>query len=99
MKIIKKSLAGTLESNDIQIMISPNEEKGIEIELTSNVEKQFGRQIRRVIKETIEKLGVEDAIVFANDKGALDCTIQARVQCAVFRGCDTEGKYNWEVID
>ena len=37
--------------------------------------------------ETLERLGVENARVAVVDKGALDCTIKARVECAVFRSC------------
>ncbi|WP_138204984.1 citrate lyase acyl carrier protein [Haloimpatiens lingqiaonensis] len=99
MKIIKESLVGTLESSDIQIMILPNEDSGIEIQLKSNVEKQFGKQIRKVMMETLEKLEVENVKVIATDRGALDCTIKARLQCAIFRACGIEGNYNWEVID
>jgi citrate lyase subunit gamma (acyl carrier protein) len=29
------------------------------------------------------------------DKGALDCTIKARVEGAVFRACEHEGKIDW----
>jgi citrate lyase subunit gamma (acyl carrier protein) len=99
MEIIKNSMAGTLESSDIQVIIEPKEEKGIEIELKSSVEKQFGKQIRNVIRETLEVLGVESAKVTANDKGALDCTIKARVQCAAFRAAGIKEKYNWEVMN
>lgn len=99
MKVINKSLAGTLESSDVQIMILPNEHKGIEIELKSTVEKQFGKQIRKVIMETLDKLKVEDVKIIATDKGALDCTIRARVQCAVYRACGTQIEYDWEAID
>jgi citrate lyase subunit gamma (acyl carrier protein) len=59
MRIKKDAIAGTLESCDIQIMLVSNDDKGIEIELKSSVEKQFGRQIRKVINETLEKLGIE----------------------------------------
>ena len=37
--------------------------------------------------ETLERLGVTDARVTVVDKGALDCTLKARVECAVFRSC------------
>ena len=80
-----KGFAGTLESSDITISIEPNEGKGIEIQLKSTVENQFGSQIRKVIRKKLEELGVTDALVRANDKGALDCTIQARVTTAVGR--------------
>jgi citrate lyase subunit gamma (acyl carrier protein) len=99
MKLIKNAIAGTLESSDIQIIIEPREEAGIEIELKSSVEKQFGRQIRKVIKETIESLKVENARVIATDKGALDCTIKARVQAAAYRSAGVKEKFDWEVLE
>lgn len=89
-------IAGTLESSDITISLEPNEGKGIEIQLKSTVERQFGNQIRKVIKERLEELGVSDVLVRANDKGALDCTIKARVTAAVGRA--TQSKcFPWEV--
>jgi citrate lyase subunit gamma (acyl carrier protein) len=99
MKLLNNSIAGTLESSDIQIIIEPKDEAGIELELKSSVEKQFGRQIRKVIKETLETLKVENARVIANDKGALDCTIKARVQCAAYRAAGVKEKFDWEVIE
>ena len=80
---MKEATAGTLESGDILIQIAPS--KGLEIELQSSVEAQFGRQIREVIGETLAGLGIKDAYVRAVDKGALDCTIRARVTAAAVR--------------
>jgi len=99
MEIKKSSIAGTLESSDIQIAIEPKKENGIEIELKSSVEKQFGRQIRKVITETLQSLGIKNVKVSAVDKGALDCTIKARVECAAYRAADAKEKYDWEVMD
>ncbi|MCB2343387.1 citrate lyase acyl carrier protein, partial [Clostridium estertheticum] len=70
MKINKPSKAGTMESNDIYIMLMPNHKGGIEIKLQSIVMKQFGDEIKRVILETLNEIGVEDVIVTALDKGA-----------------------------
>lgn len=98
MKFVKNSIAGSLESNDIRVMITANDEPGIKIELESVVEKQFGRQIRKVILETLEKLKIDNVKVIATDKGALDYTIKARVACATYRACDMEEDYNWEVL-
>ena len=92
MEIKNTAMAGTLESSDISITIEAND-NGIEINLKSSVEKQFGKQIRRVIEETLKELGVKKAWVTANDKGALDCVIKARVQTAVIRA--TGEKFNW----
>jgi citrate lyase subunit gamma (acyl carrier protein) len=85
MEINKISKAGTVESNDIYIVMMPNTEGGIDLDLESIVMKQFGDDIRRVILDTLENLGVKDAIIKAQDKGALDYTIKARVETAVKR--------------
>ncbi|MEG0308315.1 MAG: citrate lyase acyl carrier protein [Clostridium sp.] len=85
MEINKISKAGTLESNDIYVVIMPNEESGIIIELESLVIKQFGKEIESAIRETLEVLGVKNAVVKAQDKGALDYTIRARVETAIKR--------------
>jgi citrate lyase subunit gamma (acyl carrier protein) len=54
--------------------------------LNSVVYAQFGKEIEEVIMETLRELGVEDADVRASDRGAVDCTIRARVETAVCRG-------------
>ena len=38
-----------------------------------------------MVYETLERLGVEDVRITIVDKGALDCTIKARVEGAVYR--------------
>lgn len=90
---IKNAVAGTLESGDIQVQIAPNDKPGLQINLESSVAFQFGEQIKKVITETLTKLGVDNAVVQANDKGALDCTIRARVTAAAVRAT---GKDVWK---
>lgn len=85
MTIKSSSKCGTLESNDIYIVLSPAD-NGIEIELESSVEKQFGDQIKNVIKSRFLELGIDSVKVNAKDRGALDYTIRARVEGAVRRG-------------
>lgn len=94
MKIIRTAQAGTVESSDIVVKIEPNE-GGVEIELTSKVQQQYGAQIETVIRETLSELGVEAAKVTAVDKGALDCTVRARTQAAAFRAADCTD-YPWK---
>lgn len=89
---IKEAFAGTLESGDIMIKIEPSTKKGLEINLDSTVAYQFGKQIRTVIQETLEGLNIDSAVVTATDKGALDCTIRARVTAAAVRAT---GKDVW----
>ena len=90
---MKNASAGTLESGDIMIQIAPCEKDGLHIELTSSVAAQFGKQIKQVISETLEGLGIDRADVKAVDKGALDCTIRARVTAAAVRAT---GKDVWK---
>ena len=95
MNLKKAAAAGTLESSDIRVTVEPAEED-VTIELESSVKEQFGRQIESVIRQTLEALDVRSASVTAVDKGALDCTVRARVEAAVFRAC--EEPTNWEVL-
>ena len=86
MEILKPAIAGTLESSDAQVTVEPGQD-GIELSLTSSVMNQYGRQIKAAVLETLERLEVTSARVTMVDKGALDCTLKARVECAVFRSC------------
>lgn len=95
MIIVKPAVAGTLESSDIQVMLEPTEEPGLHVSLTSSVLNQYGRQIRQTTLETLERLGVTDACVTLVDKGALDCTIKARVECAVYRSLGQTENFPW----
>lgn len=90
---LKTSTAGTMESGDIMIQIAPTDRPGLNVELQSSVKYQFGDQIRQVITETLTSLGVTQADVHATDKGALDCTIRARVTAAAVRAT---GKDVWK---
>ena len=87
MIIEKSAVAGTLESSDAQVTVEPAE-NGIELEISSSVMNQYGRQIKATVLETLDRLDVKNGRVTVVDKGALDCTIKARVECAVFRSCD-----------
>ena len=86
MLIQKAAMAGTLESSDAQVTVEPGDGR-VELELTSSVMNQYGRQIKATVLETLDRLGVTSARVTVVDKGALDCTLKARVECAVFRSC------------
>jgi len=95
MDIKTIAMAGTLESSDVSIIVEPNNENGIHIEIESLVEKQFGEQIKKVVEKTLNDLKVKNAIIKVKDKGALDCVIKARLQTAVLRAADVK-TFNWE---
>lgn len=94
MEIKKVAMAGTLESSDAQITVEPGE-NGIELSIESSVIHQYGKQIRKVVLETLERLDVHSGKVIVVDKGALDCTIKARVECAVYRSNDITENLPW----
>lgn len=84
MEIQKAAIAGTLESSDAQVSVEPMA-SGIELSIESSVMNQYGRQIKATVLDVLKGLGVESGRVTVIDKGALDCTLKARVECAVFR--------------
>ncbi len=99
MELKKAAMAGTVESSDAQITVEPGT-KGIELSIESSVIHQYGRQIKAVVLDTLDKLKVTNAKVTVVDKGALDCTLKARVEGAVFRSIndDPDTPNPWEVL-
>lgn len=91
MQIIKPAVAGTLESSDAMIRVVPAQ--GVDIEINSSVGKQFGEQIETTIRTVLTKLNVTDVQIIVEDKGALDCVLQARLKTALQRACDEA--INW----
>ena len=94
MEIKKAAMAGTLESSDCQVTVEAGEGK-IDLVLESAVINQFGNQIRRITMETLERLGVKDVKITIIDKGALDCTIKARIEGAVYRSQEQTEHLPW----
>ncbi len=80
-----QACAGTLESNDIFIAIVPGEGEAPSVSVESIVMKQFGQAIMATIKESLAEHGLKAVKVAAQDRGALDCTIKARMEAAILR--------------
>ncbi len=97
MEIKQAAIVGTLESSDIQISILPNPGKGRDIQLQSVVKTQYGDAIIATLTEVLEFFGIEDAVVNAADRGALEWVIRARMQAACCRALGI--KFDWEGED
>lgn len=95
MKLIKQAVDGTLESSDLLVKVAPNPQGTLEVVIKSEVMKQFGKQIERVVADTLKQLSIAEGLIEIEDKGALDCVIKARVQAAVLRGCGQE-QLDWQ---
>ena len=85
MMIDRTASAGSLESSDAMVTVGPHPD-GIEISVTSPVERQFGDRMRATAREILNTKGVTNATVRIDDRGALACTLRARIETAVGRG-------------
>lgn len=94
MRVEAPAIAGTLESSDCQVMVEPGEGT-VEFTLESSVINQYGNQIRKVAMETLKNLQVDSVKIAIIDKGALDCTIKARVEGAIFRSAGQFDQIPW----
>ncbi len=94
MEIKKPAIAGTLESSDCQVTVEPGN-GSVELSLESAVIHQFGNQIKKVIMDTLDRLEVKDVKITVVDKGALDCTLKARVEGAVYRSVEQTENLPW----
>jgi citrate lyase subunit gamma (acyl carrier protein) len=79
-----KYRAGTYESSDCLIVITPSETTHITIE--SIVFDQFEDAIKKVIEDTLLLHNISNVNIECYDKGALDYTIKSRLETALKRG-------------
>lgn len=84
MDIIQRATAGTMESSDAYVEVTPGQ--GVQLELESVVYAQFGEQIETVVQQVLQEQGVENAGIRVVDRGALECVLRARVETALLRG-------------
>ncbi len=89
MQINHQAIAGTLESSDVLVEMIPHDSELV-IELQSPVEIQFGESIRHTVAEVLAEHGVKSGIVRLEDRGALDCTIRARLEACLLRASREE---------
>ncbi|CAK1222726.1 Acyl-carrier protein (citrate lyase gamma subunit) (CitD) [Fructobacillus cardui] len=97
MEIKKTALAGTLESSDVQIMVSQGT-NGLEFDLVSDVAKQFGEQIQATIEDVFAAYDIHNAVIKVVDQGALDPVIKSRAITVCQRALDQVDQPRWEVL-
>lgn len=86
MQTIKKAQAGSFESSDILILVSPVEKgKGRIIEIDSGVFPQYGDKILEIFNNVLDQYKIDDIQIKANDKGAIDAVITARLETVLER--------------
>lgn len=80
---MKPGIAGTLESNDAVITVRPAADRHIVIH--SIVDAFYHDQIKKAIESVLDEGKISGLDVLCEDKGALDCTIKARLRAAIAR--------------
>ncbi len=84
MKIQGSGIAGTTESGDALVIVEPAG-NGIELDLFGPSIPRYGEEIEAAIRSTLGALDIKAARVRLQEKGALDCTIKARLIAACGR--------------
>jgi len=77
----KTFVAGTLESSDCLITLSPANTFSLDIDTV--VHEAFYEHIKRVIETTLAEENVANVHLRCQDRGALDYTIKARLRTAL----------------
>ena len=85
MKAQREAVAGSLESSDVLVSVSPAAAPGVELVVESIVIKQYGDRIRKVAAEVSAQAGLAGATVRVQDRGALEGTLRARLETAIAR--------------
>lgn len=94
MQLKQTAMSGTLESSDAQVTLEPGNE-GVTVDISSNVKAQYGRQIEACVRDTLERLEIDNVKVTVVDKGALECTLKARVESAAYRAAGIDSGFPW----
>ncbi len=77
--------AGDDVRSDLQVVLDLAETGGLDIDLTSKVGALYGPAVEETVTDTLRGLGVLNARVRVDDKGALPYVIAARVEAAARR--------------
>ena len=87
---IGKASCGTMESSDAYMELEPAA-SGVKIDLQSVVEHQFGDSIRALAAEMLQQEGIDNVTLRIVDRGALECTLRARLETLIARAREAGG--------
>jgi len=88
MTILNEATAGTAESGDARVTVRPNAGGGLALELRGPSVIRYGDEIRAAALSILGALGVAEASITIEEKGALDATIRARLAAACGRAAN-----------
>ena len=90
MSTLKKASCGTMESSDAYMEREPIA-AGVQIDLQSVVEHQFGDSIRALAADMLQQEGIDNVSLRIVDRGALECTLRARLETLIARAREAGG--------
>ena len=85
VNILTSVVAGSLESSDVLVSLAPSQNGELDLQIESIVIKQFGRRIHAVAEEMLRRQSVQSGMIRIQDRGALECTLRARLETALAR--------------
>lgn len=89
--ISRNAQAGSLESGDVLVRVSPVEEPGITINIESKVSPRFAQSMERSVRDLAANYNVTSGRFEIIDRGALDFVLRARVTTALKRAMEVPG--------
>lgn len=81
--MLNTASAGTLESSDCLVTVSPAEKLTLEYKGANS--EVFAERTRRLVESAAKRCGVNGAEILIQDQGALEITIKARLETAFLR--------------
>jgi citrate lyase subunit gamma (acyl carrier protein) len=86
--IVRTASAGSLESSDCLVTVTPSE--SIEIDYSGANAKLFTSRAKRLTAEILKKYSISGASVHIHDQGAIEAAMRARVETALERAMEAE---------
>ena len=85
VNILTSVVAGSLESSDVLVSLAPSQNGELDLQIESIVIKLFGGRIHGVAEEMLRQQSVLSGMIRIQDRGALECTLRARLETALAR--------------
>jgi len=92
-KFAEAGNAGGRIRSDCQVMLEPMLSGGITIRMQSKVKALFGDSNEKLIRDVLERFGIQHMAVQLADSGALPWVLAARLEAAVKKLIETEIEY------
>ena len=89
MILLKTASAGTLESSDCLVTVSPAEK--LKLEYKGANSEVFAERTKALVENVSKRYSLVGAEISIQDQGALEATLTARIETALDRALGKEG--------